>query len=126
MQTTTSIMQTQEIAKHLVDYCRNGNFDTAQAELFAPDAISIEPYSTPDFEKETKGLSAIKAKGKKFESMVEQVHSIETSEPLVAGNTIAFTMTMDMTMKGKGRMKMPELCVYQVKDGKIVSEQFFV
>jgi len=119
-------MQTQEIAKHLVDYCRNGNFDTAQAKLFADNAVSIEPYSTPEFEKETKGLTAIKEKGKKFESMVEEVHAIEASDPLVAGNTIAFTMTMDMTMKGKGRMKMPELCVYQVKDGKVVSEEFFV
>ncbi len=119
-------MQTQEIAKHLVDYCRNGEFDTAQAELFADNAVSIEPYSTPEFEKETTGLKAIQAKGKKFEGMVEQVHGIDASEPLVAGNTIAFTLTMDMTMKGKGRMKMPELCVYQVKDGKVVSEEFFV
>jgi hypothetical protein len=27
-------------------------------------------------------------------------------------------------MKGQGRMQMAELCVYEVKDGKIVSEQF--
>ena len=58
--------------------------------------------------------------------MVEKVHSIETSEPMVAGNSIAFRMGMDITMKGKGRMNSPELCVYQVKDGKIVSEEFFV
>jgi hypothetical protein len=35
-------------------------------------------------------------------------------------------MRLDMTMKGQGRMDMAELCVYQVKDGKIISEQFFV
>jgi hypothetical protein len=58
--------------------------------------------------------------------MTEKIHSIEISEPLVAGNSIAFRMEMDMTMKGKGRMKSPELCVYQVKDDKIVSEEFFV
>ncbi len=29
-------------------------------------------------------------------------------------------------MKGQGRMNMTELCVYQVKDGKVISEQFFV
>ncbi len=71
----TPLMQTQEIAKHLVDYCRNGEFDTAQAELFADNAVSIEPYSTPEFEKETTGLKAIQAKGKKFEGMVEQVQA---------------------------------------------------
>ncbi len=31
---------------------------------------------------------------------------------------------MDVTMKGQDRMAMPELCVYEVKDGKIASEQF--
>jgi len=28
-------------------------------------------------------------------------------------------------MKGKDRMQMEESCVYEVKDGKVVSEQFF-
>jgi hypothetical protein len=28
-------------------------------------------------------------------------------------------------MKGMGRMKMDEIVVYEVKDGKIVQEQFF-
>jgi len=35
-------------------------------------------------------------------------------------------MFMDVTMKGKGRMAMTELCVYQTKDGKIIAEQFFM
>jgi hypothetical protein len=44
----------------------------------------------------------------------------------VVGNAITFVLGMDMTMKGAARMNMEELCVYQVKDGKIVSEQFFM
>jgi hypothetical protein len=32
---------------------------------------------------------------------------------------------MDVTMKGQGRMNMDEIAVYEVKDGKIVKEQFF-
>jgi len=119
-------MQTQEIANRLVAYCRKGDWDAAQTELYDQNAISIEPYAGNGFEKETRGLSAIVEKGKKFDSHMEQVHSIEVSEPLVAGNTIAFTMTMDLTPKGGKRSKNPELCVYQVKNGKIVSEEFFV
>lgn len=119
-------METKEIAKKLVAYCRKADWAGAHNTLYAPDATSTEPHSTPEFEKETKGLEAIRQKGRKFDSMVEQVHGIETSEPLVAGNSIAFTLAMDITMKGQGRMKAPELCVYQVKDGKIISEQFFV
>lgn len=119
-------MQTEEIAKRLVEYCRKGEWEAAHTELYDKNATSIEPYSSPEFEKETKGLDAIREKGKKFDSTVEKMHSLETSPPLVAGNTIAFTMTMDMTAKGKGRMKTSELCLYQVKNGKIVAEEFFV
>lgn len=119
-------METKEIAKKLVAYCSKADWEGAHKELYAENAISIEAYSTPEFEKETKGLKAIKEKGKKFNNMIEKVHALEVSEPLIAGNSIAFTLGMDITMKGQGRMNSPELCVYQVKDGKIISEEFFV
>jgi len=119
-------METKEIANRLANYCRKGDWDAAQKELYADNAKSVEPYASPEFAKETVGLKAILEKGKKFDSMVEQAHKFDVSEPLVAGSTIAFTLNMDVTMKGKGRMNTEELCVYQVKDGKIVSEEFFV
>ena len=119
-------METKEIAKKLVAYCRKADWSGAHNELYDANAISIEPYATPEFPKETNGLKAIEEKGKKFDAMVEKIHSIEASEPLVAGNSIAFSLGMDLTMKGKGRMNSPELCLYQVKDGKIISEEFFV
>jgi hypothetical protein len=122
---TKTSMETKEIAKKLVAYCQKADWAGAHDTLYAPDATSREPYATPEFAKETRGLDAIRQKSRKFDDMVEQIHSIETSEPLVAGNAIAFTMAMDITMKGQGRMKAPELCVYQVRDGKIISEQFF-
>jgi hypothetical protein len=118
-------MATQEIAKRLTELCRQGQFEAAQKELFAEDAVSIEPNGTPDFPKETKGLRSIIEKGHKFQSMVQQLHGCTTSAPLVAGNAIAFTLTMDVTMKGRGRVKLEELCAYEVKDGKVISEQFF-
>jgi limonene-1,2-epoxide hydrolase len=34
-------------------------------------------------------------------------------------------MVLDATIKGMGRMTLEEVCVYEVKDGKIVVEQFF-
>lgn len=120
-------MTTNEIANRLVELCRKGDFETAQKELYAEDAISIEPYATPDYEKETKGLSAILKKGEKFTDSVETMHKIEVSEPIVADNSFACTMRMDLTMKkDKKHYDMSELCAYQVKDGKIVLEQFFV
>jgi limonene-1,2-epoxide hydrolase len=126
MATQTATMTTQDVADRLVEICRKGDWEAAQKELFAKDVVSIEPYATPEFEKETKGLDAILEKGRKFESMTEKIHKLEVSDPLVATNSFACTMRMDMTMKGKGRMDMVELCVYKVKDGKIVSEEFII
>jgi hypothetical protein len=117
-------MTTQEIAERLVALCRQGNVEGAQKELYAADAINIEPYGTAAFAKETKGLSAIIEKGHAFGAMIEQVHSISISDPLVAGNSFACAMHFDVTIKGHGRHRLDELCIYEVKDGKIVSEQF--
>ena len=119
-------MSTVEIANRLVELCRKGNFETAQKELLADDAVSLEPHGTPEFEKETKGLDAIIEKGKKWGEMVEEAHGMEVSEPLVADSSFAVTMNMDVTMKGGQRMSITELCIYHVKDGKIVSEQFLM
>ncbi|MDO8540071.1 MAG: nuclear transport factor 2 family protein [Opitutaceae bacterium] len=119
-------MKTEEIARRLVALCREQKWEAAQQELYAPDAVSLEPHEIPGFDKETRGLPAILEKGRKFAGMVGKMHSISVSDPIVAGNSFACMMRLDMTMKGQGRMDMPELCVYQVKDGKIVSEQFFV
>lgn len=120
------MMSTQEIATRLASLLGKGEFETAQRELFAADAVSIEPQASETFAKETKGLRAILEKGHKWESMLEKVHSCSASTPLVAGNAIAMRLAMDLTMKGRGRMQLAEICAYEVKDGKIASEQFFM
>ena len=120
-------MSTQQIATRLAELCRQGQFEAAQKELFADDAVSIEPHESAGFPKETKGLRAIIDKGHKWEESIEKVHALTASQPIVAGNAIAMTLAMDVTMKGQGRMKIEEVCVYEVnKDGKITSEQFFM
>jgi len=117
-------MTTQDIANKLVTFCRQGRFEDAQKELYSPEAISIEPMETPMGPKETHGLMAIIEKGHKFMSTVEKVHSMSVSDPVVSVASFACTMTLDASMKGRGRTSITELCVYAVKDGKIVSEQF--
>ncbi|MBA2250436.1 MAG: nuclear transport factor 2 family protein [Chitinophagaceae bacterium] len=119
-------MTTQEIANRLVELCRKGDFENALTDLYSNDAVSIEPSASHDFEKETKGLDAIKVKGEKWNSMVEKMNSVTVSDPLIGGNSFVCTMRLDVIMKERGQMDMTELCVYSVKDGKIVAEQFFV
>jgi hypothetical protein len=117
-------MTTREIAERLVALCREGKVEIAQKELYAEDAFTIEPYGTPAFPKETKGLDAIIEKGRKFAAMIEQVHAVSISDPLVAGSSFAYAMQLDVTINGKGRMNLDELCICEVEDGKIVSERF--
>jgi hypothetical protein len=118
-------MTTAAIAARLVELCRQGNWHAAQTELFAPDAVSREQEASPAFPQETKGLPAIIEKGKKWESMVEATHGLAVSDPVVADSSFACTMMLDVTMKGQPRMKVTELCVYRVQDGKIILESFY-
>ena len=116
-------MNTHQIAARLVELCRQGQFEAAQTELFADDAVSIEPDGAPM--EIAEGLAAIQEKGRQFMANVEQMHGIEISEPLVAGSFFSVSMTLDTTFKGQGRVRMEEICVYEVAAGMIVSEQFF-
>ena len=71
------------------------------------------------------GKEAVIQKGIQFNEMVEEFHGFETSEPIVAGNHFSVRMKMDVTFKGAPRSSMEEIALYEVKEGKIVSEQFF-
>ena len=119
-------MTTEQIAKRLKELCEQGQFEHAIRELFSTDAESIEPSASPDFARETRGTDAILAKGKKWNEMVEEQHGFEISEPVIAEDSFALTMHIDVTMKERGRMNHKELCVYKVSGGRIVSEQFFM
>ena len=117
-------MTTAEVANQLVELCRQGKIDEVQETLFADNAQSIEANEMMG-PKEVTGLEAIKAKSIAFQSGVEEFHGAIISDPIVAGNSFAITWAMDATFKGRGRMTIEEVCVYQVKDGKVTLEQFF-
>jgi hypothetical protein len=119
-------MSTESVAKRLVELCRAGQFEAAQRELYAQDAASIEPEGAPPGALgNVKGLDAIIKKGEAFQEGVEEMHGVEVSDAVVAGNWFSLSMSMDVTMKGHGRMTMAEICLYHVKNGKVDREQFF-
>jgi len=116
-------MNTPEVARRLVGLCRQGAYETAQLELYAADAVSIEPEGSPT--PTVKGLEAIVGKGKYFAATFE-VHGGTVSEPVVAGAFFSLSMAIDVTPRAGGeRFMMDEICVYEVRDGKIAREQFF-
>src|SRR5437868_5669056 len=117
-------MTTQDVANRFNELARQGNWEQIQEELFADNAASIEPPHAQGLQS-VEGKKAIKQKGEMFQTMVEEMHGGYSSKPIVAGNYFAVAMGMDATMKGMGRTKMDEIALYEVKDGKIVKEQFF-
>jgi len=119
-------LTTEQVAHRLHDFLLKNDNQSAQEQLYSQDAVSIEPDGMAGFEKETHGLKAILDKGKKFEAMTEAFYGITVSEPVVSGNSFALRLEMDMKLKGQERSMMSEIAVYSVKEGKIISEQFFM
>ena len=124
MATQEAVMTTKDVANRLYELFKENKWMEAQQELFSNDAESIEPKDSPGLQS-VKGIDAIRKKGEDFNNMVEEVHGGWVSEPLVAGKYITVAMGMDCTYKGMGRQKMDEIALYEVKDGKIIKEQFF-
>jgi ketosteroid isomerase-like protein len=124
MATQEAVLTTQDIANRLYELFKENKWQEVQDELFSDDAESIEPPGSQGLPS-VKGLEEIKKKGKDWENMIQEVHGGWTGEPIVAGNHIAVAMGVDATMKDGNRMKMDEIAVYEVRDGRIVKEQFF-
>lgn len=118
-------MTTQEVANKLVEFCKTGRWDLALEQLYSENAVSIEMEGAQGFPARVEGMAAIKAKGEQWQGMVEEFHGVEIEGPIVAGDHFTCSMKMDITMKGRGRSKDEEIALYKVKDGKIISEQFF-
>lgn len=116
-------MTTKEVAERLTELCNQGQNAQAIEELYADNVVSVEPKGAPM--ELCEGKEAVKAKTEGFMGSVEEFHSAFYSDPVVGANHFAISMGMDITFKGQGRMKMEEIGVYQVENGKITREEFF-
>lgn len=117
-------MTTKEVASQLVKICREGKVEEAKLQFFTEDTWSIEP-AEGILPKETKGLKAIQQKAELFISLVEDFFGSTITDPVIAGDYFTIYWTSDLKMKGGPRQANSEICLYKVKDGKIISEQFF-
>ena len=102
---------------------QTGKYYGRTERTYGVEIESIEPAHAPV--KSAKGIEAVTKKGMAFADMIEARHGDSVSEPIVEGNHFTIGWQMDVTMKGRGRMNLEEICVYKVKDGKIVREEFF-
>ncbi|MFL0354609.1 SnoaL-like domain-containing protein [Xanthomarina sp. GH4-25] len=116
-------MKTKEVAQKWVELCREGKNLECINQLYHDDVVSKEMPGMPD--EVITGKQNVWNKSKEWLDSVEGFHSSEISDPVVAGNFFSAKMAFDCTFKEHGRQKMEEVCVYEVKDGKIASEQYF-
>jgi hypothetical protein len=118
------MMTTKEVAKKLVQMGRDGKVEEVIQELFTEDTMSIEP-TEGTLPKETRGLKAIQQTAALFISLVEQFLGSNITDPVVPGAYFSFAWDTAIQIKGEKRKTMSEICLYKVKDAKIVSAQFF-
>ena len=120
-------MTTQEVANRYCELMQQNKREQVINELYSQDIVNREPEHAIDMgiPTITKGLDAVKVKSKTRAEMIEQVHNEHCSEPVVGGKFFSVALHRDITLKGKPRMKLEEIGVFEVKDGKIILEQFF-
>jgi len=124
MTTQQKIQTTQEVAARFHELAQQEKWFEIQDEFFAENVKSIDPPQSPYFGY-AEGKTDVRKKGEDFVARIEAVHKVYTSEPIVTGNHFAVIREKDITVKPHGRIQINQIMMYEVKDGQIISEQFF-
>ena len=99
-----------------------GPFGTFYA-IRASNHVSREP-TTGDMA-EVKGRKAVEGKGQWWYAN-HDVHNVAVEGPYVHGDQFIVRFKMEVTPKGQKRMKLDEVGLYTVRNGKITEESFFM
>jgi len=122
---TASTTTTAAVAEELVSFCKARDFTGAINNLYSPNIVSVESMGNETMPREMKGIDAIRGKNQWWADNHE-VHSTVVDGPFVGEDKFAVYYNFDVTFKPTGkRTPMEEMALYEVKDGKIVREQFF-
>ena len=87
MSTQEAVMTTQDVANRFNELAQTGQWDKVQEELYADNAVSIEPaHAAAMGMGNAEGMDAIKKKGEPLVQTVEEMHGGYSTAPVVAGN----------------------------------------
>ncbi|HEX2861997.1 MAG TPA: SnoaL-like domain-containing protein [Lacunisphaera sp.] len=114
----------QEVAARFHELAQQEKWFEIQDELFADHVRSVEPATAVHL-RNAEGKAAVRKKADDWVKRIEAVHGSFTSAPVIGGNHFAVGRGLDTTVNGLGRVKMDEVMLYEVQDGRIVLEQFF-
>ena len=124
MTTNKPVLTTQEVATRFNGLAQQEKWFEIQDELFADNVKSVDPSGSPYFGY-AEGKASVRKKGEEFVKKVQDFHGASTTHPIIAGNHFAVGRSFDITTEDFGRIKIEEIMLYEVKNGQIVSEQFF-
>jgi ketosteroid isomerase-like protein len=117
-------MNTEQVAKKVVELVRKQAWYEALDTLYDKDIVSVEANTSDGSSPEMRGKEAVRGKIDWWVNAME-VHSFTANGPFVAHDRFVVQYDADVTdKKSKQRRKLSEVGVYTVKDGKIVREEF--
>ena len=121
-------MTTQEIAAQLVALCRAGRNIEAVDALLSDNVVSVEARGDETMPAEMTGRDTIRGKNEWWVNN-HKIHHSSVRGPYPNGDRFAVIFNFDVTpvsgpMAGQ-RMRMEEVALYTVSDGKITREEFF-
>jgi len=118
-------MNAVDVGKKLVALCREGKSAEVMETLYDTGIVSVEAVAFAGGSRETTGVAACIEKGKHWRENHE-IHSAKVEGPFPHDDRFAVFFSYDVTQKAsKQRIKMDEVAIYTVKNGKIVREEFF-
>ena len=121
-------MTTKEVADQLVAMCRAGKNVEAVNALMSADVVSVEAMGNETMPATISGLDVIRGKNEWWIAN-HKVHSASVKGPFPNADRFAVIFNYEVTPSfgpGAGkRMRMEEVGVYTVTNGKISREEFF-
>ena len=117
-------MTTQQVAARFAELAREEAWFDIQDELFADNVKSLEPPGSPWLQN-AEGKKAVREKGEAWVSRITAAHKRHTTAPIVGEYHFVVGREVDIDVQGLGRVQINQLMLYEVRDGRIVSEQFF-
>lgn len=119
-------MSAVEVGTKLVELCKDGKGLEAIDTLYAPNVVSIEGQGTEEMPARIEGFDAVRGKSVWWYDNHE-VHSLGVAGPFCGHRADQFVVQfdLDVTNKKSGEpLKMSEVGIYTVADGKVVQEEF--
>lgn len=121
-------MTTKEIADQLVALCRAGRNLEAVDTLLSADVVSVEARGDETMPAQMSGRDVIRGKNQWWIAN-HKIHSAEVKGPFPNGDRFTVIYNFVVTplagpMAGR-KVRMEEVALYTVSDGKITREDFF-